>query len=99
MDVRILPLAFYVFLGICIKSQSLFGQDFYSELALVAAQMTAMIHAAECVQKFSVLRRDAAEGGPPLPVQFLLTLVFGFFHWFKIESSQKMADKRQNKQA
>ena len=94
---RVLPLIFYAVLAVCIYSNELLGRDLYSEMASLTAQLTVMIHGAECFSKFSVLRRDAAEGGPPLPVQLIFTMLFGFFHWFQIETSQQRADKAGGK--
>lgn len=93
-DLRLLPLGFYVLLALSITSRSWLGWDFYSDMATTVAYLTAAIHASECLSKLGVLRRDAREGGAALPLGFLYTFVFGFFHWYKIEARQNQADQK-----
>ena len=71
VDARLIPLVLYAVFAVCIYA------DYYGEQALMFAQLTMMVHGVECVQKFSVLRRDAAEGGPPLVMQLAMTMLFG----------------------
>jgi hypothetical protein len=98
VDLRAFPLLFYAAMTVCIKSNDWLGYNLYSDYATLGLQVTAMIHASECVTKLSVLRRDAAEGGPPLPMQLIFTLIFGFFHWYKIEAHQQHADREAKKE-